>query len=207
MKTFGALSLAVFLAVTTTQVADAQRADRSSLVSKVESDKHLAGWKAKPKEAAMMLIGKYGQPHEATASRLIWHNNGPWAFTEIVNEEIPHDFPVPHVDFMYQAVSHKIDADRVDEITAFDGSVYVDRTKGMLAARCDKEEPNFLAVNLGHEVLMGKREVQDARKMYAESMMTLMKTKKPNEYQTGLRFKPMMGNQGDKDMPHEMKMR
>ena len=44
------------------------------------------------------MIGKYGAPDEITATRLIWHNKGPWKYAELVNEESPHDFPVPHKD-------------------------------------------------------------------------------------------------------------
>jgi len=36
----------------------------------------------------------------------------------------------------------------------------------MIAARCDKEEPNFLAINLAHEIITGKRSVDErARSM------------------------------------------
>ena len=74
----------------------------------------------------------------------------------------------------------------------------------MIAARCDKEEPNFLAINLAHEIITGKRSVDEARAFYAESMMTLMKEGKPNEHQTGFRFQVASANQGDKDMPATM---
>ena len=194
---------AAFVSSTSSPTAETEQGMRP--ISKADVEKHLSGWKAKPKEAAMMLMQKYGAPHEATSHRLVWHDNGPWKMTEIINEEIPHDFPMPHVDFMYQAVSHKIDAGKADEITEFDGSVYVDRTRGLLGARCDKEEPNFLGVNLAHEIMMGKRDVDDARKMFAESMMTFMKTKKANDYQSGLKFQPMTGMQGDRDKAHSMK--
>ncbi len=53
--------------------------------------------------------------------------------------------------------------------------------------------------------MTGKRNVDDARKMYAESMMTFMKTKKPNDYQSGIKFQTMTGMQGDRDKAHTMK--
>jgi hypothetical protein len=72
-----------------------------------------------------------------------------------VNEEIPHDFPMPHKDMLYQAIAYKIDPDEADKLLQYDGSVILERTKGMIAARCDKEEANFLAINLAHEVALG----------------------------------------------------
>lgn len=176
-------------------------------MNKADVEAHLAGWKAKPKEAAMKLIQKYGPPQEMTANRMIWNNAGPWKFTELVNEEIPHDFPVPHVDFLYQAIPHKVVPADADELLAYDGSVILERTKGMMAARCDKEEPNFLAINLAHDIITKKRTVEDARKFYAESMMMLMKDGKPNDYQTGFKFQVATGDQGDKDTPAKMSMK
>ncbi|MFN2419777.1 MAG: hypothetical protein ABR527_00105, partial [Gemmatimonadota bacterium] len=44
----------------------------------------LATWKAKPQEVARKMIGKYGQPQEATANVLIWRNNGPWKRTVLI---------------------------------------------------------------------------------------------------------------------------
>jgi hypothetical protein len=41
-------------------------------------DQILANWEEHPKQGALMMIGKYGLPREATISRLIWYNNGPW---------------------------------------------------------------------------------------------------------------------------------
>lgn len=124
------------------------------------------------------MIAKYGQPQEVTANRLIWHDNGPWKFSQLVNE-----------------------ADDADDLLAYDGSLILERTKGELSARCDKEEANFLAINLAHEVATGKRTVDDARRFDAESVQQMMKPGKPNEYLQGFRFIPPTGDQGDRDRP------
>ena len=59
------------------------------------------------------------------------------------------------------------------------------------------EEANFLAINLAYDIVMGKRDVDDARKMYAEAVFE----KKHMDYMKGLRFQPPSGNQGDPDKP------
>ena len=168
MKTVALIVVAIALvAVSNSRAGSAQSTPtQKPAMSNMDIQSHLASWKAKPKKAAMKLIEKYGPPQEATATRLIWHDKGPWKFTEIVNEEIPHDFPVPHVDYLYQAIPHQIDPKFADGLLAYDGSVVLERTKGMIAARCDKEEPNFLAINLAHEIITGKRSVDErARSM------------------------------------------
>lgn len=93
----------------------------------------IAAWKATPKEVAQKMLAKYGKPNEVTANRLVWHNNGPWKKTELVNEEIAHDFPVPHKDMLYQSIAYRVDAGKADEILQYDGSVVLERTKGELA--------------------------------------------------------------------------
>jgi hypothetical protein len=169
--------------------------------SSPRAEQVIATWKAKPAEVARTMIKKYGQPLEVTANRLVWHRNGPWKFTELVNEEIPHSFPMPHTDMLYQSIGYRIEPDKADELIQYDGSVILERTKGEIAARCDKEEANFLAINLAHEIATGKRSVDDARRFYAESIQAMMKTGKPNDYLQGFRFTPPAGDQGDSDKP------
>jgi hypothetical protein len=149
----------------------------SSGGSSPRAEQVIASWKAKPAEVARTMIKKYGPPQEVTSNRLVWHANGSWKFTELVNEEIPHSFPMPHTDMLYQSIAYRIDPEDADELIQYDGSVILERTKGEIAARCDKEEANFLAINLAHEIATGKRTVDDARKFYAESIETLMKTR------------------------------
>lgn len=43
---------------------------------------------------------------------------------------------------------------------------------------------NRLGDNLTHAFVTGKRNVEEARVFYAESMMNFVETKKPNQYQT-----------------------
>ncbi len=155
----------------------------------------IAGWKQKPQEVARKVLAKYGVPHEATAMRLIWHNNGPWKRTELVNEEIPHNFPKPHMDMLLQAIDYPVPPERFDELAEYDGSVIAERTKGELAARCDMEEANFLALNLAHEIVTGVRSVKEARQFYAETM----RDKKHAEYLQGFRFQVPRAPQGDPD--------
>ncbi|MBC8064308.1 MAG: hypothetical protein H7Y17_05725 [Chlorobia bacterium] len=153
-------------------------------------------WMPEPKKVAMKMIDKYGQPNEATKHRLIWWDNGPWKYSILENVEIPHDFPMPHKDMLRQVINYKVMPDKVDDLSSYDGSVIFDRTPGELSARCDKEEANFLAINLAHDVVTGKRSVKDARKFYAmtiKASMAMTATSEQKEYMMGLTFKqPMM---------------
>ncbi len=106
---------------------------------------------------------------EATPSRLIWSETGPWKRTIVYRDEVPHNFPKPHTDLLEQFVDYRVPPDKADQMAKFDGSVIVERTKGEVSARCDMEEMNYLALNLMHEIVSGTRSVDEARKFYAET--------------------------------------
>lgn len=193
---------AVLSAVVITMGAAAESAGpQSKPHGSLTAEQVIGSWKPTPQDVAKKMIAKYGQPQEVTANRLIWHNNGPWKYSELVNEEIAHDFPVSHKDVLRQGINYKIVSDKADELLAYDGSVILERTKGEISARCDKEDANFLAINLADDIANGRRSVEDVRKFYADSMMAMMKQNKKNEYLQGFRFKVPAGDQGDRDRP------
>jgi hypothetical protein len=174
-----------------------QRQDSSHASGKMTAESAIQNWKAMPKEVAQKMIQKYGQPQEVTSERLIWHNNGPWKLTELVNEELDHRFPMPHKDMLRQVINYRVPVDKFDDLAKYDGSVIVERTKGEIAARCDKEEANFLALNLANDIARGDKTVDQARKFYAEAIAE----KKHPEYMAGLRFMPEKSGQADADEP------
>src|SRR5918994_345972 len=197
MRKFLAPAVAVFAVAVT--VGAAQQS--SPAASPLKAEQVIASWKPKPAEVARTMIKKYGQPQEVTSNRLVWHRNGPWKFTELVNEEAPNSFPMAHTDMLYQSIAYRIEPEKADELIQYDGSIILERTKGEIAARCDKEDANFLAINLAHDIATGRRSVDDARKFYAESIMAMMQQGKKNDYLQGLRFKAASTEQGDRDKP------
>jgi hypothetical protein len=171
----------------------------SSMASRPGGQLDLSGWPQSSRDAAMDQQRKYGMPHEVTPTMLVWNGNGPWKRTVISRQETPHNFPAPHPDVMEQVISYRVPPEMVDDLARYDGSVIVERTKGELSARCDKEGANFLALNLAHEIVTGRRTVDDARRMYAEQIMA-MKAGRPAPYTERLMFQPQP-NAMDPDGP------
>jgi hypothetical protein len=169
----------------------------------------IANWPVKPKEVANAIIMKYGEPNEATASMLVWHDNGPWKRTIVYRDEVAHEFPMPHTDIVEQFIDYKVPSEKFDELAAYDGSVVAKRTEGELSARCDKEEMNFLALNLAVDIIEGEKTVAEARATYADNAMKamkVMKAKKPDPsqlpaYVQKLQFEVPTGDTADKDKP------
>jgi hypothetical protein len=160
----------------------------------------IGGWPAKSQEAARFMIDKYGQPNEQTATALVWYAKGPWKRTILYRDEVPHNFPKPHTDLLEQFIDYRVPVDKYDDLAAYDGSVIVERTKGEISARCDKEEMNFLALNLADEIVRGARTVQQARAEYAKQAMAFM-NKQPAPHTTGLHFTVPRGGTADVDGP------
>src|ERR1043165_747531 len=126
-------------------------------------------WPAAQKNVARQMIAKYGMPNEATPTKLFWYRNGPWKRTILTSEVVVHNWPTLHSDFLTQVIDYRVPPEKFSDIAAFDGSILLDRTKGEVAARCDSESANVLGLNIVHEIVTGKRTVEEARKLSAEN--------------------------------------
>jgi hypothetical protein len=167
----------------------------------------LATWGEESRKAAHAMIEKYGPPDEVVLTRLIWHNNGPWLRTVVYREEVAHRFPMEHVDVLEQTISFRVPPEKFTELAQFDGSVICERTKGEISARCDKEEANFLALNVAHDIIQGERSVEDARQFYADTVARMMAGEE-SAYTRGLRFRVMPPERArDPDEPAEPAVR
>ncbi len=155
-------------------------------------------WPMAPQRAAKQMIEQYGQPNEATPVRLIWYGNGPWKRTEVMRDEIIHNFPTPHTDFITQWIDYQVPVEKFADIARFDGSCLVDRTTGEVGARCDTESANTLTMNMMHEIVTGKRTVDQARKEFAESSASFV-LGRPTPYAERLTFKASHSKTSDPD--------
>lgn len=135
-------------------------------MSESRMESMMQGWSKASREAVMFMTDKYGPPAAMSADLAAWGPTGPWKRTVVYAKAVQHNFPMPHPDVMQQWVDFKAPMDKYDELAMYDGSVVLERTTGEISARCDKEAANFLAVNLAHDIVTGKRSVQDARQEY-----------------------------------------
>lgn len=158
----------------------------------------LQEWSPKAREAAQNVIDKYGMPHELSMSRMIWNDVGPWLEIIAWRYEVDHQWPKPHHDFVEQVINYAVPADKADELMKFDGSVIAERTRGTLAARCHAEPMNILALNLAHDILEGKRSVEEAREEYARVVKAFGAGEKP-AYTQKLQFEVAKKDAGDPD--------
>jgi hypothetical protein len=159
----------------------------------------LAGWPDKQQEVARHIIEKYGLPDGGTTTRLImWLNNGPWEYSILYRQEVPHNFPVKHMDMLEQAIHYRVPPEKFNDLATYNGSITVHRTQGEMSAMCDREEMNFLALNLAHDLLVEKLSVEEARQAYSKMALAFMKGDKP-PYTQALQFQVSQGETGYPD--------
>jgi len=79
-------------------------------------DQILRDWTGEPKKTVLLLINKYGLPNEASSSRIIWYNNGPWKRTIVYRDTVLHNFPTPHQDCLAQTIDYKVPVQYFDEL-------------------------------------------------------------------------------------------
>ncbi|NEE04283.1 hypothetical protein [Phytoactinopolyspora halotolerans] len=155
-------------------------------------------WPEQSREAAQLVIDKYGEPHEATDSVLIWHGVGPWKRMVASKTYYEHNFPAPHIDSVESTINYRVAPEQVSSLAQFDGSVVVERTAGEVTARCHDEEANFLALNLMHDIVTGHKNVTEAREYYAKEFLDVRRGERA-PYMEGLNFEPGDASAADRD--------
>lgn len=198
LLTTGTLGIALLFAYAQGNTAYGQTTNESMMVTQEAKEIDLSTWPETARMAATTMIEKYGQPAEVTSNRLIWHDTAPFKRTIVYKEEVQHDFPMPHKDVLEQFVDYEVPADKVDDLAMYDGSVIVERTKGEMSARCDKEGANYLALNLAHDVVEGERSVEEAREFYANAIREMLEGN-PSDYMQSLQFEKPVGDVGYTD--------
>ena len=175
----------------------------ASSSSRMTTSAIVASWPASQRETIAMMTAKYGEPTVVGDRMVVWYGTGPFVKTAVARDEVPHNFPMPHTDYLTQTVKHRVPADKLAALNEYDGSVFYHRTRGELSAQCDKEEMNFLALNLAHDIITGKRTVADARAFYAKTAMAFKQGDRSSPYVQGLIFQTEP-SAADPDQPQPM---
>lgn len=171
---------------------------RTAVPPAPDGSRVIGRWPKESKEAAKLVIDQYGEPDESTETQLTWHRRGPWKRIVASKAFFRHDFPAPHTDSVESVIDYRVPPEKFSELAAFDGSVIAERTAGEVSARCHDEQANFLALNLMHDIVTGKKNAKEAREYYAREFADYRR-KKPTPYMERLHFPPGNGATADSD--------
>lgn len=142
-------------------------------------------WPESSREAISSMIEKYGMPDESSHARVIWNNTAPFKRSIVYREVTAHEFPKQHEDVLEQTIDYRVPDDRLQVLAQFNGSLIVDKTKGELSSRGNREEMNILALNLADQVVRAEMKVNEARKQFANSVSSYEMGNK-NQFVSGL---------------------
>jgi hypothetical protein len=154
-------------------------------------------WPQASKAAISALTAKYGLPTSVTDEMVVWNNTSPFKRSIVYKEEVTHQFPMMHSDVLQQTVDYRVPKDKVGELSKFDGSLMIDRTKGELSSRNEKEEMNILALNLADKIVRGELTAEQARREFSRNADAFA-AGTSGQLLTGLNFKSE-GNTSDPD--------
>jgi hypothetical protein len=154
---------------------------------KKEGPVDLLTWPESAQDAAREMRGKYGRPDVESHDMLIWLDKKEWKMISISKAESPHSFPLEHTDVLEQTIYYRVPLEKYAELAAFDGSITINRTQGTMSVRCYTEALNILSLNLAHDIITGKRTVDEARSFYGDVVRKKL-LGKDNEYAQRLLF-------------------
>lgn len=176
---------------------DMSTASYSMPVSQEGLNKTTESWPESSKAAINSMNSKYGLPSAVTEDMVVWSDSAPFKRSVVFKEEVNHQFPIQHSDVLMQTVDYRVPLDKVSHLSKFDGSLLIDRTKGELSARNDKEEMNILALNLADRIIRGEMTVEQARREYSKNAEAFA-SGTSSKLITGLNFETQ-GNTSDPD--------
>ena len=137
-------------------------------VTQTGLEKMTAAWPEASKSAIQSMNSKYGLPSAVTDDMVVWSSTAPFKRSIVFREEVDHQFPIQHSDVLMQTVDYRVPLDKVSQLSKFDGSLLIDRTKGEISARNDKEEMNILSLNLADKIVRGEMTAEQARREFSK---------------------------------------
>jgi hypothetical protein len=148
----------------------------------------IASWSDSSRLLAARLIQEYGPPDEIGRGWLSWNDKGPWKRTTVwqQSEEYPTD---QDGDNLEQVLAYPIAQEQRLALLAFSDKVRASDDGQELAVHADREELDFLALNLAHEILQGRRDPLDAFH-FEQRTLRLSAAGKSSPYMQRLLFTP-----------------
>ena len=145
-------------------------------------------WAPPSAAAGRQLLEEYGTPDDVTPNQLTWNHRGPWKRTVVWNRKPVYLSPAD-LAVMKQTVDYPLTRGEAGELLAFSDCLEIDLSRGELSSRADREEINYLTLNLADEIVRGRKTVSEAQIAFMRQLQ-LAAAGKMTPYMTGLLFPP-----------------
>ena len=144
-------------------------------------------WAEPSATAARKLLAEYKLPDDVTLNHITWYDRGYWKRTVVWNQK-PVYRSLRDLYVMEQTIDYPLTTAQAAQLLAFRDCLTVDLANGELSSRSDREELNYLALNLADEIVRGSQTVAQARASY-DRILSLAASGKVSPYLTGLLFR------------------
>jgi hypothetical protein len=146
-------------------------------------------WSEECRAAARLMMEKYGIPDDVRYERLTWNDKGPWRRIVVQNVRPFYTLDGP-TSAIEQTIRLQLTPDQaVGVAAAFGDLLRYDPAKRELSALSDREELNYLSLNLAHDIIAGDLRPEQAHDTF-EQIVSLEQAGKSSPYEEGLRFTP-----------------
>lgn len=131
------------------------------------------------------VVKEFGQPDiidRSSGGVAVWkkstltYRGHCWDRVEIHDEQIPHDDPAPHVDFLYTWCKIDVPEDKISSILSISDSVTYDPLKKLVRARCHFHGANVATLLLVKRVVTGEMSIKEARNKYGDFIFSTVES-------------------------------
>jgi len=117
-----------------------------------------ATWPDIPRQQAFMLIDRYGPPQHISEASMEWEGRWPWKRVS-VSAEHP-------LSPLTETVSCRIPQNKLSDLARYPHGLMADARRGELSARSNREDLNFLSLNLAMDILTDQRTPEQASEYF-----------------------------------------
>jgi hypothetical protein len=138
------------------------RLDRYYEQARTQAYTQADAWPDIARQQARLMIEKYGPPERLSEGKMEWDDRWPWkrVIVSLRNPRSP----------LTQAVSCRVPDEKLAELARFPHGLMADSQKEELAARSDREALNFLTLNLGMDILTGRKTPEEASRRFYQAI-------------------------------------
>lgn len=115
-------------------------------------------WRKGPRAEYYAIVNRFGKPHfvnfmpNGVAVWKRFEEKCPFVRIMIVDENVPHDTPSQHCDFIYTTIKYHIDPKKLMDVLAISDSIMYDKLKEELTIRCESLEASMATFVLADKV-------------------------------------------------------
>jgi hypothetical protein len=137
-----------------------------------------------PAERLKDIVAKYGKPDmidKSSGGSAIWKRSTLdkrgfcWDRIEIRDEQVPHNNPGPHVDFLYFWYKLHVPKELICDVGKLSESVTYDPLKQMLRVRCHFSGANTSTALLAKRIATKEMTLDEAKKSYGPFIFSTIK--------------------------------